>query len=522
MQDQDSTPHLLDLTKSILDPIHGLIRFTENETKVINDPVYQRLRKIKQNGLLHFVFPSATHTRFEHSLGVLFVADSMLRSLLFNSISSTSKQRITDAANATPGQAIDLNTVPRATLKELFRVTRLAALVHDLGHGPFSHTFDRFAPSLDAVLKMLHGGQLPALSDFEDTFRAYAAKNNHIRAPHEIMSCVFFAHIWQKIDAHDLETPKAITAAILGETAFGFVGSGLAPWVPLIHDLVASAPADADRMDYLERDSRSCGVSYGLFDRNRLLKTMLCYKASNGQYRLGLKSSGFRAVENFIQARYELFVQVYYHKTNRAIESMLQHISALAGSTTHNIISENSLNDLIRDYVNLGDDIFLDILRGQGGHKKVDSPAINEIAQQIHDRQLWKRVADSQDNRNLDASTQESILQKLKATFPDVTFHLDKIKAAAAKDLNSGAVILNQDSTGIYSADQAAKWESYSRIIATLSKTITPEEEKEGKEEEHIRRIYVQTADSSKAKSIRAALRKDLSTPGEAENAEQA
>ncbi|RKG71714.1 HD domain-containing protein [Corallococcus exercitus] len=520
---QDGTQHLLELTKSILDPIHGLIRITDKESRVINDPIYQRLRKIKQNGLLHLVFPSATHTRFEHSLGVLFVADSMLRSLLFNSISSISKQRITDSNQANHRQAIDLNTFPKATLRELFRLTRLAALVHDLGHGPFSHTFDHFAPSLDAVLLMLEDEQLIALAGFKETFRAYALKNNHssedtLRVPHEVMSCIFFACIWHKIDQDDLQTPKAITAAILGDVAFQLVGSEIAPWIPLIHDLVASAPADADRMDYLERDSRSCGVSYGLFDRNRLLKTMLCYQegtADKKQYRLGLKSSGFRAVENFLQARFELFVQVYYHKTNRAIESMLQHVSALASSATHDIISEDSLNGLIRDYTNLGDDIFLDILRGQGANKKVSILEINQIAQQIHDRQLWKRVADSQEHRNLDASTQELILQKLKAEFPEVKFQKDKVKAAAAKDLNNGAVILNQDVSGFYYANPSAKWESYSPIIATLIEM--------GKsEKEDIRRIYIQSTDSEKAKSIRAAFRKNLLILGEAKNAEQA
>ncbi|WP_186001933.1 HD domain-containing protein [Corallococcus sp. Z5C101001] len=518
---QDTAPHLLELTKSILDPIHGLVRITDSETRVINDPVYQRLRKIKQNGLLHFVFPSATHTRFEHSLGVLFVADSMLRSLLFNSTSSISKQRIITNINQTNhSQAFDLNTILRSTLKEIFRITRLAALVHDLGHGPLSHTFDRFAPSLNSVLNMLGDKRLAALSDFKDIFRDYAHKDPQsagtlLRVPHEVMSCIFFTYIWHQIDKSDSQTPQAVTAAILGELAFHSISGDLAPWVPLIHDLVASAPADADRMDYLERDSRSCGVSYGLFDRNRLLKTMLCYqteKQNSKQYRLGLKLSGSRAVENFIQARFELFVQVYYHKTNRAIESMLGHISTLADTTSQFIIPENSLDELVQGYANLGDDIFLDMLRGQGVRKEIDNKEINDLAQQIHDRKLWKRVVDFQDNRDLDASQQDAILRDLKVKFPTAIFHPDKIKPKATKDLNNGAVILKQDVNGVYFADPDAKWELISPIIQTL-----------GKAEESIYRIYVRTADTAMAKEIRTAFRKSLNLLGEAKsNAEQA
>src|SRR5690606_26305854 len=120
--------------------------------------------------------------------------------------------------------------------------------------------------------------------------------------------------------------------------------------VPLMHDLIASAPADADRMDYVERDSRSTGVSYGLFDRGRVLKSLLCFADEQRTLRLGIKSSGFRAIENFIQARFELFVQVYYHKTNRAIELMLRKIGGIAERAGLTIFRESSFEDLLVDY----------------------------------------------------------------------------------------------------------------------------------------------------------------------------
>lgn len=508
--------HPLKLTKSILDPIHGLVRFTTQEIHVINHRIYQRLRKIKQNGLLHFIFPSATHTRFEHSLGVLFVADSMLRSLIFNSISATSKQKtVADVGQAKDGQAVDLTSVPADVLGEVFRITRLAALVHDLGHGPLSHTFDNFAPGFEAVVSMLGDARLNALRGFEAVFQAYAKKHDEGaqtkgRVPHEVMSCVFFALIWAEVEPNDHKTPRAVAAAILGKQAFPLVEKEILPWVALIHDIVASAPADADRMDYLERDSRSCGVSYGLFDRNRLLKTMLCYQSNeNGQlhYRLGLKFSGFRAVENFVQARFELFVQVYYHKTNRAIESMLGSISNLASLSQDKVVAETSINELIEDYVNLGDDHFLDILRGSDGKRSVSNKEINELASKIHDRQLWRRVLDFQEVGKLDPKKevaivkQDAIFQQLSGESSKHKLHSDQVPPKATKDLNEGAVILQQGTDGIYSARLGTTWESISPIINTL-----------GEEEKLIRRIYVQSDDADVVKDLRAKARKILST----------
>src|SRR3954467_4997264 len=85
--------HPLDLPKSVLDPVHGLVRMTGLEVRVLNHPTFQRLRRVKQNGLLHLVFPAATHTRFEHSIGVLSVADAMIRALISNSETAAGKKK---------------------------------------------------------------------------------------------------------------------------------------------------------------------------------------------------------------------------------------------------------------------------------------------------------------------------------------------------------------------------------------------------------------------------------------------
>lgn len=511
--------HPLDLSKSILDPIHGLIRMTGEEVKVINHRIFQRLRKIKQNGMLHLVFPSATHTRFEHSIGALFVADSMLRSLFFNSLSAGTKGRIIpDPSQAKEGQAINPElALSNKELLFLYKVVRLAALAHDLGHGPLSHTFDDFAPPLEGILKMLSDDRLVALTTFAEVFKSYSESHSinkqFIRVPHEVMSCIFFALAWHDIDPTDRDTPQVVAAAILGSEAFNLVGKQFRPWVSLVHDIVASAPADADRMDYLERDSRSCGVSYGLFDRNRLLKSMLCYKSSETgqvQYRLGIKLSGVRAVENFIQARFELFVQVYYHKTNRAISAMLARISELASQEHYEIIHAKNLDELVEGYTQLGDELFLDVLRGKDGSESITNPSINKLASDIHDRLLWRRVFDFQEmgaklpsSHPLNAGTTSQLprplepselVKTLKSQSPStaVDIFLDKAPPKATKDLDTGAKLLQEGADGVYSAITGMTWTTASSIINTL-KT----------EEEQLHRIYLRDHSPEKAKLLR-------------------
>jgi len=385
----------LDRPRSILDPIHGLIRFTNEEFALIEHPLFQRLGRIKQNGLLSFVFPGARHTRFAHSLGVLFVADGMLRSLVSNSRVSAVKGAVLPLAEAQKGQAIDLSELGDEDSAYLYRITRLAALAHDLGHGPLSHTFDKFALSNATLRALMEDVTVTALSPLKNTIISWKAKDVDSPVKHEIMSCLFFAHAWAEIG--DPETAIAVAAAILGPGAYGDLIDGrMRKLVPLVHDLIASAPADADHMDYMERDSRTIGVTYGLFDRNRVFKTLLCYKesdsASDELLRLGLKRSGLRSVENLVQARFQLYLQVFYHKTNVAIQLMLDEISKLAKQAGVFVVSGTTVSAIADWYKDLDDDQFLRILRGKAAGPFVGKAPINSLAEEVANRQLWKRV----------------------------------------------------------------------------------------------------------------------------------
>ncbi|WP_279463123.1 HD domain-containing protein [Aeromonas veronii] len=122
-----------ELFGKVLDPIHGIIRLSELEIEFIDHPLFQRLRNIKQNTFLYKVFPSAMHSRFEHSLGVMHLSYEILKNLNLNSYRYQNKYRDGSVFNG-------IEHLPLSNIREL----RLAALLHDIGHGPMSHQFDSF------------------------------------------------------------------------------------------------------------------------------------------------------------------------------------------------------------------------------------------------------------------------------------------------------------------------------------------------------------------------------------------
>jgi HD superfamily phosphohydrolase len=484
------------LTRSMVDPVHGVIRLSDEELQVVDHSLFRRLHAIRQNGLLYLVFPSASHTRFEHSLGVLHQVDAILRALMINSFVATRKpsKAVAPLSTARTGEAVDLTELGDDEVAFLFRVARLAALVHDMGHGPFSHTFDSFAPEVSQIRSVLRSD--PRLSSFggseldlekmtSDLFDATAKT----RVEHEMMSCIMFAVLWSELhptaSGSDAAIPAAVAAVILGKPAL-FPNPSKWKLLTLAHDLVASSPIDADRMDYLERDSRSLGVSYGLYDRNRLLKSMLAFVDSEGHLRLGFKASGLRAVENFVQARFELFVQVYYHKTNRAVERMLQAISTKAAKLENPLFRSTDLEGILEVYREVGDVRFLRILRGLDPEFQLENAGINEIAADIHGRRLWKRIFEGQKPEHT-AQAHASLLDQ----DPGGDTFVDHIDPKATKGLDAARSLLRRvQGDGFYTVS-GETWLDASPLINSL------------KEEEHVSRIYLKSGDRERAAELR-------------------
>jgi uncharacterized protein len=244
---------------SLRDPIHGFIRADALETALINSRSVQRLRSIHQLGLTYLVFPGAEHSRFSHVLGAMELAG-----------------RVYDAlADKSAG------LLPVGAMSRPRRLVRVAALLHDIGHAPFSHSAE----------------ELFELGiDHEEMTRRLLARPE--------IAAIFARH------GDGLE-PEAVAHLLAAE------GS---PTERLLAQII-SGELDADKMDYLLRDSLYCGVRYGSYDLERLLDTILPIRdPASGEWGIGVEEGGVHALEALVMARYYMFTQVYFNVTGKALE----------------------------------------------------------------------------------------------------------------------------------------------------------------------------------------------------------
>ncbi len=243
--------------KIIRDPIHDVIGFrTERPVegllfRLLNAAEFQRLRRIRQLGMASLAYPGADHSRYSHSLGVMETARKMLDQL---------------------GRAFTLDEGPRD-------VCLVASLLHDLGHGPFSHVFERVA----GIDHETHTRQIvddPA------------------------------SEVHQLLAEHDRALP-------------GMVSAMLAPDRDdrTFYDDVLSSQLDADRLDYLLRDNLMSGSGYGDYDLGWLLHALTIGGPSR---RLAVTWKGVSAVEAYLQSRYHMYRNVYFHKVVRSAEGMVK------------------------------------------------------------------------------------------------------------------------------------------------------------------------------------------------------
>lgn len=241
---------------SIRDPIHGFIRADALETALVDSLPLQRLRTIHQLGLASLIFPGAVHSRFSHVLGTMHLAGR-----LYDALAGKSNGALEDH--------------PRAPTRRLVRV---AALLHDIGHAPFSHTAEEL---FDEPI------------DHEEMTRRLLATDE--------IAEIFARH------GDGLE-PAAVAALLAGEGE------------PLLGQIV-SGELDVDKMDYLLRDSLFCGVRYGSYDLERLLDTVEPLAApDSGEVGIGVAEGGVHALEALVLARYYMFTQVYFNVVGKALE----------------------------------------------------------------------------------------------------------------------------------------------------------------------------------------------------------
>lgn len=277
----------------IRDPVHGPIEVTAAEKAVLDHPLVQRLRRVRQLGFAETTWPGATHTRFLHSIGALHLAG-----LAFDAV------------------ARDLRDRSPAEVRRARASIRLAALLHDLGHPPFSHAGEII---------------LPRLTDVDGTDVGRPDRT----ATHEEMTrwLVLRSDLADTIArgfADDGVAPADVAAILRGDAADDdrFLERGVS-LLPLLHQLIAG-DLDVDRMDYLLRDSYFTGVSYGRFDRDWIL-SHLGSVVSDGVASLALDGNAFFAFEDFLLSRHHMFLMVYTHHKSLGYGRMLERFLAGAG-----------------------------------------------------------------------------------------------------------------------------------------------------------------------------------------------
>lgn len=477
--------------RTVHDSIHEHMRFSAEEWLIVDHPLFQRLRWISQTGLLSLIFPSATHSRFSHSLGVVFKTEQMLRALYRES--RTFSAKLYDAESARPGQAIRYYDVPFEVRSLIRRLARLCALIHDLGHGPLSHAFEAFMPRTYSMSAVLDDARLAVLQPFRR--KLLMGKND--RMTHEAMSCIMFAFICQDVNDVEMEIEpwliRAVVAVLLQEDGVDVGYAELQPWIPLVRDLITSAPVDADRMDYLLRDSKTIGVSYGLHEPERIFKSILCVRSMDhpSAYRLGWRESGLRAIEHFMMARFEMYVQIYHHKTLRAIELMLKAIRDAADSIELKMVCSNSLNTLLGNYLGLSDQRFLDrLLMGNPSNSSMKAAGkirlICALTSRIQSRDLWKRIYDVRKGED-----PETLVAHLRTLYPNDVFIIDDQALKPMKDFDRAAYLMELDDSGRYTRDPRG-WFEASPVMRVLRE-----------EERSLVRIFLQTPSSVPSGAIR-------------------
>src|ERR1035437_1088984 len=258
------------MKKVIFDNIHGYITLNQVETRILETLYYQRLRWIRQLGFSFYIFPGATHTRHAHALGVSHVMDRILKGIGL----AASDDRLFDP------KARDERTT-------FHRMMRLAAMLHDIGTFPFSHSIE-----MAYINHWRHQSQINK--------PRYTA-NHEVLGSHIILNTDFEGGITRILKEEGID-PVELSQIIAGNSQ------------NLLANQLMHADVDADRMDYLIRDANHTGVKIGLFDLDFLIRALRLHE-HEGQQMLCVAEEGINVVDSFLVSRYFWYSQIIHEGT---------------------------------------------------------------------------------------------------------------------------------------------------------------------------------------------------------------
>ena len=364
------------------DPIHGYLEFDPLLLKIIHTPYFQRMKDIKQLGASYWIFPGASHNRFEHSLGTAHLAGMMI-------------ERLRDVSDHK-----EYDHKEYVTPKDILCV-KIAALCHDLGHGPFSHVFEK---TMKNKLIEYHESEIEKLSNQPITnkekcdYHEECVKKLKVWE-HEDASCAMFDYMIEKTEGlkkafeeRNLKEKerKLIKNIIMGikpgekATQVPFTEDGKEKW--FLFEIVANKvnEIDCDKFDYFARDCHNLGMKSN-FDHLRYINNIsIMPKPETNELHLCVRDKLVFNIYELFHTRWSLHHRAYQHKTTKAIEEMITDAFVL-------LEDKYKFSEAIFDmekYAMLTDSIFYEILRCEDTDEK--TMEAQNILKRIQQRNLYK------------------------------------------------------------------------------------------------------------------------------------
>ena len=366
-------------TYEIRDPIHGLIELSQKELDLINTKAFQRLRRIRQLAMAFLVYPGTLHTRFDHSIGVMYIAGRICEQLK-------------------PATGMDTEECNRI---------RLAALLHDIGHGPFSHVseylLDQYAPN-------------------------QASENSDREKIHE--------RVTVEIVKSDSEIGEVLNSAEREFIIEMIVGK---PMRDFKRDIISS-DLDADKMDYLLRDSYFAGVKYGTYDLDKIVESCRVHCEEDESY-LAISDEGIHALEQLLLAKHHMTQQVYRHRVRSISDAMIVRGIQLAikqgNQELRNLYQYKKNSTFIDNYIEYHDERLIGILM------RCDQEKGRSIFKRLYRRRLFKMIGELPLKRVDSAPAKRRLLQmhdnQRRKWEEDIAKHLE---------IDPDEVIVNKLQTG--------------------------------------------------------------------------